>query len=519
MTAKAEAALLKLRALAEGNGPDPAGIVLLGAEDAALTLKGEMLFSFDVSREPATYPGPLRGLKDVPPENLQKLGSPAELESRVTALKEKWKQSGDWVAEAARQLKEQPGEGWGIESADITLDDKKHIFYVQANCQSCAGRSTVPCTPCNGKGHIACGVCHGTGLEICYGCNGSGHNSTYQNQYCSVCNGATQIHCRQCRGTRMVPCPHCRGQGAMSCKTCNGQGIFTTEEKVQVAIHANFRLADSGELPSVLRRALSRGGMKSLTRGHATITAGTPDQENSEKIFIPYTATLPFTDMRLKFFGKPVRAAVMGHKNTLLDIPAFLDAALEPRLQAFEAEAGKNSGLLAKALDIRLLKDAFGLLQAGKNDVRNLRALYPYGLSPPMAERVLQVMQRLEKAETKNARWIAGGLVFLFSLAVFYGIGISGVRLLLANSAAPVAVLGFDLFIMALAAGAQLTVLREVAQRQLQKRLSGKLSAVRAEAGGTAYTLAGLTAAAYAVMLFALKVLPAWNVILAHPLG
>lgn len=516
-------AVLKLRALAEGNGLEAKDIVLLGTDEAVLNLRGEMLLSLDIARNKASYAGPLQNPHNISSARIQKVQTEAEVDGAAEKMREKMSASSNWAKEAVRYLKEQPGEGWGIENADITLDDLSQLVYLQSMCPACAGQGLVNCVTCQGKGTLPCSYCHATGVEPCINCNGSGVNATNPNQYCLYCNGSTTQPCRQCRGTRQMNCSPCRGQARIKCQSCHGDGMFIIEEAHIPTARAVFRIVDTGDLPSGFRRALSRGGPKSLTRGHATIAMLEIEERDKNNVTVPYKAALPFAEARLKIAGKAMRASILGQKGVILDLPPFLDTALEPHVKGLEA-AVSSSDSLTKALQWKALKDAFSLVQQGRGDAKSLRSLYPAGLSVDMAARLITLINTLMNEQTKLMRLAAGGAMVLLACGLSFVVMQSGLRAGLAQMAKPIAAFIFDILFIALNLFALNFALRFLAAKQLQKRLGAAaeppMQAMRGLKGGKIGLVASvLIVIIYVGLLFSLNVLPTWSAILKSPLG
>jgi hypothetical protein len=516
-----DAAFEKLKTAAQGNGIDVAKMELLGSDEETLTIKAEMTLRLDFTREKANYAGGFRNARGLP-KGRAKAITAAETEQKISELKTKATTGGYWSKDSARQIKAEPNQGWGLERADVILDALGEVFYQEKPCTGCYGKAWLNCDSCKGSGHYPCTLCRETGLEICYNCNGMGVNSSSPDQHCNMCNGTRQTYCRDCRGQRQMTCHQCRGQGKSKCNTCAGNGSFTQEEYVVPVVKAEFRIIDSAELPGGFRRAISRAGTKSLAKGHATITmhelTGQEAEKDNPNPIIPYTAILPFADMRVRINGKPLRCSIMGHKGVILDLPPFLDNALMPRITAFE-DAIKKPDTLAKALEIRICREAFGLLQSKTTDAKNLRQLYPAGLSIEMAERILVLMRKLVHGQTMVARLVVAAVSVVVFSVLYYFIVSSGLRLAIAAAIKPIVVLCFD---GALCVGGyflQNYLLRLAAAKKLQKQL-GKGGAARSQSAGGVGIVAGvLVMVIYVVMLFVLKSAPMWREIIMHPFG
>ncbi|MBY0427889.1 MAG: hypothetical protein K2Q32_01575, partial [Alphaproteobacteria bacterium] len=322
----------------------------------------------------------------------------------------------------------------------------------------------------------------------------------------------------ECRGHRQSTCVHCKGQGRNKCNTCGGNGLFTTEVNVMPTAKAEFVITQSAELPGGFRKAIARAGTKTLAKGHATIAIlELANKENGEP-YIPYTAVMPYAEMRVRINGKPMKCVLLGHKCVILDLPNFIDSAVEEKITQFEANM-RSPDTLAKALELRVCREAFGLLQLKNADARMLRQLYPAGLSIEMAQRILDVMRKLVHSQTILARLIAAILSVLLFVAVDYGIIASGVRLILMAKMKPISVFIFDAVLCIGGYFLQNYLLRWVAAKKLQKHLGRHEKVVTQSAGGVGIGAGIAVVVIYLTMLFVLKAAPSWQLIFAHPFG
>ncbi len=516
-------AVAKIKSAVDGNGIDPAKVELLGSEEITLTVHAQMNLKLEMARERATYPGAFKNTKGLPKSRAEKIANEKDIEEKVTELKTSVETGGLWSKDAARQLLLEPGQAWGLEKADVIIDSMAKAFYCDTPCTACNGGAFIACHTCHQTGHVPCSFCQQTGLETCQGCNGSGINSAYPDQYCTYCNGSRQVYCRECRGQRQVQCVQCRGQGRIKCNTCGGNGTFTTEVNILPTAKAEFLITDSAGLPGGFRKAIARAGIKTLAKGHATIAVKELTASESGQPYIPYTAEMPYAETRLRINGKPMKCALLGHKCVILDLPPFIDMAIEAKITQFEAQA-KQADTLAKALELRVCREAFGLLQLKHADAKMLRQLYPAGLSIEMAQRVLDVMRKLVHSQTIIARIAVAVVSVLLFVAVDYFIITSGIRLNIASVAKPISALIFDISICVGGYFLQNLLLRFVAAKRLQQKLGSaekvSIKSIGGQSAGGVGIIAGcVVAALYIIMLFALQSAPAWQLILARPFG
>lgn len=504
------AAFEKIRSCAEGNGIDAKKIELLGSDETTLTVKAEMTLKLEMVREKAAYPGAFRNAKGLGKGRSEKVANDAAIDEKIRELKTKTETGGYWSKDAERQLKAEPGHAWGLEKADVIIESVQHVYYFETQCTSCAGTTTINCAACHAQGRVECTYCHQTGLENCSACGGTGLNSAYPDQHCSYCNGTRQVYCRECRGQRSVQCYQCRGQGRNKCNTCNGNGVFTNEECVTPTAKAEFHIVDTHGLPGGFRKAIARAGTKTLAKGHATISVQELTAKENGDPVIPYTAVMPYAEMRVKINGKPMRCALLGHKGVILDLPHFLDNALEDKIAQLSANT-KSPDSLSKALQLRICREAFGLLQLKQADARMLRQLYPAGLSMEMAEQIMGMMRKLVHGQTITTRMVAAAVSVLLFVALDYGIIASNIRAMLGAAATPISVFVFDVVLCIGGYFLQNYLLKLVAAKKLQHQLGGQEKVISQSAGGVGIIAGILVMVIYLGMLFALKAQPMWR--------
>jgi hypothetical protein len=441
-------ALKKLRALVEGNGLHPNKVELLGTEEKTLTVQAEMHLSFEIATQRQRYPGQ-------PPATptqyeVKVVNAADEIPKQIEEFKTGLAKEARWLEGVIEQLKSTPGQGFGLMRADITVENLARIFRVQEKCSSCSGSGSTGCEACRATGMIFCQQCQGSGLERCQYCMGRGTDANDPSRYCQMCNGSTQVQCRICYGRREITCTACNGQRKIMCRACGGDGNFTLEERALPTVRGDFKLMEGADLPSGLRRVFDRGGLKMLARGQAQIVMEpVREGENNTKV-IPYSATFPFADARLRINGKPMRATIIGEKASIRDIPAFLDPVFDRELEAVGKKIG-GSNALERALKLRAMRDMFGLMQQGGELEVPFRRLYPVGLSPEMIQRMQGVLNKATQEKTFLVRAAVSGFLLTLLGGIFYGIFASGVRVYLAQKLSPSAAFIFDAFVCGLA--------------------------------------------------------------------
>ncbi len=511
-------AIAKIKSCADGNGIATEKIEWLGCDETILIVHAQMKLMLDMARETATYPGVFKNSKGLPKGRSEKIVDEKDIQDKIKELKTKVETGWLWSKDAERQLKAEQGQGWGLEKADVVLDCFMQTYYSDVPCASCNGTQFIACSGCHATGRIPCSFCRETGFEVCSACNGTGINSAYPDQHCSFCNGTRQVYCRECRGERQIVCVQCRGQGRIKCKPCGGHGVFTTEITIIPTAKAEFIITQSGDLPSGFRKAIARAGLKTLTKGHATISVHELTTTEHGETCIPYTATMPYAEMRLRIQGKSMKCSLLGHKCVILDLPCFIDRAIEDKITRFEADC-KLPDTLGKALKLRICREAFGLLQLKRVDAKMLRQLYVTGVSLDMAQRVLDVMRRLVHSQTVIPRMMMAAVSVVVFVVMDYVLITSGARMMLMTKTIPVAVVAFDVVLCFGGYFLQQALLRFVAARKLQQQMGGSEKVISQSAGGIGIIAGVAVMVGYVVMLFVLKTSPDWLTILAHPLG
>jgi hypothetical protein len=500
-------AIARLQALAEGNGVSPSAIELIGTDEKQMTLQTEMHLSLGLSMEKNRFSGaPKASAKE---GEVQILGSVQEIESRAEEFRVRLTETARWINEAVDQLKTAPGQGFGIQQAEVTLDAVTRTFRAFENCEACQGAGALRCDMCNATGSIPCTQCQGRGQELCTHCQGRGHEPNDPQRYCSFCNGSTQVPCRICFGRRTMSCHACGGQGKNSCNVCRGDGKFTVEQKILPVVRCDLRVLDTGALPSALRRMLDRGGLKALGKGHAHVTMGEAVENPDKTAFIPYTATFPFAEPRIRIDGRAMKLAVIGEKAVIRDMPPFLDPVFEKELGNIEKKIGQ-SGALDSALKLRALKDMFGLLLAGGDVDKAFRVIYPVGFSPAMQTRMKTMLSRVMQESTFMPRAAAAGFSLLVLTGIFYALIASGIRTGLAHALFTPAAYIFDAIV---AVGAFFFVdfaLRFAAAAHLRRlsRASENVSTFAQKAGSLGICVGAIAILMYAAMLWFLKATP-----------
>lgn len=414
-TSLADFALRKLRQLAEGNGLQPGNITIVSSDEKTVPLSGTMQLTPKTESQTRNFTGKTAHA----PPNCKTVGSFADLATFAADTQKAYAESEEWFTDIKPEIDALPGKGWGLETAYFVHDKKTPASALaEAACPTCTGKASIVCHYCLGRRYVPCHICNETGYENCYTCHGSGRDPANQDQPCRGCNGARQMLCRTCQGQRGIPCAQCKATGKIACRECDGTGKHVQICTVTFGVDANFAIGSGSELPSALRRALGRQGIDFITKGHADIDYTKPeDDQKPGTIKLTYTAKIACADMVMQFKGERKRVAIFGKKRIMLEVPPFLDDALADGI-AMLATAAKT-GNLDRVLEFRALHDTCHLILTGEGDVKNLRRLYPYGLSKETCDKILRLMRAALHRTTIAARY-SGALI---SLLVASGIG------------------------------------------------------------------------------------------------
>lgn len=414
-------ALKRLQQLADGNGLEAKDIVLVDTQEQIHVLEAVLKLTPSCEIKNVRYPGPVQG------KGRQILSNVIELKQEVERRKKEFMSGSDWIPAVINELKAAQGSGWGYHDATISLDDKSVILAASATCPQCQGRQLISCQSCQGTGQIVCPQCHGRRQEPCIACGGHGETPGQPGQPCTMCHGTRLSTCRACQAQGQVACQHCQGRGGTPCPGCQGTGQISEEVGIICGAKTNFKLQSTG-LPSGLRRGLDRLEFVNLSKGHADIEMlqvkaedddETPPPKNDGQPVPPvpkvkYRATMPYADAKIRFGQyRPSAISIFGKRGVMMNVPPFLDEALEPwRNKLKQAVAGKAP--LEQALEARAIREVFGFEITGKGSVKELRRIYSIGLSNQVAQEIFTHMRLALNVITFKLRsGIAAAWVFV----------------------------------------------------------------------------------------------------------
>ncbi len=502
-------ALARLQKIADGNGLDPKSLAVFETQEQIVALKGIMEVSPLCETENVSYPGSVRG------KDRRSVESFAALQEAILKHRQEFRENPDWVAATVKELKSSQNQGWGLHSAKVTLPEKSAVYAATEVCPRCRGQKMLVCEQCLGKGFVVCAQCQGQGRELCYNCQGRGEDPHQPGQACPICNGTRLAPCRFCQMQGHVACPACNGNRGTPCPSCQASGAMTQEVKVICGAETHFTLSHEN-LPSGLRRGLDRIGIENLGKGHADIVSSDPPKENKEdptpKEKIPvllYTATLPYAEMKMDFGGKKALVSAVGKRCALSGVPNFLDLSLKPWRDKLHS-AALGQAPLENALGARAMKDILSLTATGKESERDVRKLYPFGLSQEAIGAILGDMRLALKKTTLKTRAIAASLCGGFCIAFFYFFFMKGIEAQATSGLDYRAAFGLDLAALAGALGASWGILNFSTRLALKSRFPQMPFALKQMIGKTGLGMAAEIIAAFILFLLLAPAKPLW---------
>ncbi len=528
-----ERALERLRQLAEGNAIAPESLRVVGADNQIYKIIARIELEPFCNIESGHYHGGVRGKDRV------MLPSAVALRERVALHQKQFRENATWVNEAEEELRTQPGAGWGLDGAKIALRSQSGIFAATSTCPSCRGQKMETCSQCQGRRIIVCPRCGGQSREPCYNCGGSGHLPGQPTQTCPVCNGTRYAPCRQCQARGNLSCPTCQGRGGTPCPTCQATGMMTEEVALTCGAETRFVIMTK-EFPSGLRRGLDRIRIENLPKGFADISRIPPpeadkpnpkdmplytafinpqgtstqsreeeEEERKRKTQLFYQALLPYTDIKMQIAGRTSLVGVFGKRESLIDVPPFLDAALEPYVEHLRQAAKTGQGL-DDALKVRALRDALKLYLSGQTTVKDFRKIYPVGLSPRLAQDIVTLIELAVKKRTWRLRLGVGLALPVLMSVVFAALFIAPLhaRMTLGWSMPAQAGLDFGILGLGLGAGylAQILAMRWLLSRQFP----GQKIALRQKLGKTDLIALGGIILLFIVIVFLAPIKSLW---------
>jgi hypothetical protein len=505
-------ALRRLQSLAKGNGVTPDSLRVRSTEEKIVTVTGSLLLQPTVeTTQQVPNPKTLRTTKEIP-----SFASTVELSNFIAEEQQKFIQDRkSWSKEVLAELEQQKDKGWGLRDTRIVLDQRPALQAMAVEtCSYCNGQGGNQCDYCAGVGQIPCRQCGQSGSENCFNCFGTGRNPQDQNSYCPVCNGTRLSVCRICQGRRATTCNNCRGSGNLICSPCRGAGSTTQLATLSFGAEAHFGAGSTIELPSALRRALDRAGSIKMLAAHAEIATTVPadeDQPRNGAMKLDYTATLPCAEIVMEFDGTPARIVCFGTKRNLLEVPAFLEQGLAEGLSRLE-KAARGQAALEPALEFRALKEVCGLVLQGKTSPKDLRRLYPYGISPKTLGRILQQLSAALDRSTQLPRLTGLGIGVAISAALTCLFYLTPIHAQILAEGGRIAALMTEFFIPVLCGVLSALLTGQLAQQRLMQRFP-EVKLRRRYHGGIIAWIAGLLGFLIPfVLCFVLQIPAYWRI-------
>jgi hypothetical protein len=496
----AEKALERLRRLAKGNGIAPDKIVLEGKEEQTVHLSAKMMVSPKLDIQVNQYPGLARD------KDSKSFPDVAAMREEVAKQKSEFEAGMDWLAPVIEEVKRAPGEGWGLDGATISIPSHRVVYAASENCPSCGGAGALQCPQCHGQQKLPCSVCQGEGKELCLNCNATGHDPLNPQKECYLCKGTRYMVCRQCQGLQWMPCSACMGRGSSPCGTCRGSGKISEEIRTTGTATAEFRLDRTSDIPSGFLRGLDKLGIPNLVKGYGKISMSPPvpnDEDKNAARTLIYKAEVPYTEIRLKIADKPTAlVSLFGLKGAMLGCPAFLDEGTQMARETLR-RATTQTGALAGAMKCRAVFEALALEMGGRGQLREMKKIYPVGLSEKAMREILSDGAKALALQTRKRRIAAAVVSFIAGSGLIGGYFLSDIPFqLFARYSAQVATLT-GLVPLGLGLGLTWFLIGAAANSALKRLFKGKIVARRRRIGKIGYGLmAGLFAVYILCVLF-----------------
>jgi hypothetical protein len=501
----ADRALARLHKVAEGNGLNSSSLTVFEVTEQIVSFQGTLAVSPSFNTQSVSFPG-------FPKRKCVSASTASALQSMVEKFKSDFEQDPQWFQHVVKELQSHESQGWGMQSAKVTLPGKSAVFAFTQPCVACNGQKTLTCDQCKGRATIICPQCQGQGKELCYYCTGRGEDPQQPGRACHTCAGTRYAPCRSCLTRGLLPCPTCGGNRGIPCRTCGATGGITQEIAVECAATTYFTMAHD-DLPSGLRRGLDRIGVENLGKGHGDISAFEVTQEERERVpkggqipVLRYVVALPYAEMKVNLAGKKALLSAVGKRCVLSGVPNFLDFTLRPWREKLHA-AALGQASVDDALGARAVKDVLCLVVAGNGTERHVRRAYPFGMSSEAILAMIKDMRLALKKKTQNTRAAVALACFLIWGAVFFAHFVKGLAV---GDLANVQAFGADLTLLAVALISSWVALNLAARVVLKQYLPDAPYALQQAVGKIGLGMfLGITAA-FVVSLLLAPVKPLW---------
>lgn len=448
--AYARKALAQIRAAVDGNGIDPAQVLLGTVDGKILEFQGSVHFRMIVKTSESDAPP----LKMAPGEQLQTVRSRGELDTEIRAYTSKTFDDPGTGSRLAAAILARADKGFGLGGSEIPSGIPVRHFVIQEPCPTCKGSTKTVCAPCHATGRLPCPTCKGTKMAVCYMCKGSKTKDMPNGKVpCHICHGHGRIICKPCKATGTIPCGTCQTTGKIACRSCAGTGHKTHRTSVEIMAAANSDF-DTGSLPTRAAQIIEKMGGKFMAQGHATLEAQ-PVRPNGEKgaFLIPCAFRLPYADIGIVLPGQKCRAVVFGEKARIVDVPPFLDRLLIGPVQKLQsaARSGNAYGALRQSARAKAIRTAiFVAAQHSESKaVLELRRAYPVGLSAMAAQKIIALINKSLNRVTAVPALVGMGAGLIVAAGLYALAFSEGFRAALAphlNSSMAVASVDFLMF-------------------------------------------------------------------------
>lgn len=448
--AYARKALAQIRSAVEGNGIDPAHVLLGTVDGKILEFQGALHFRLVVKASESHSPSP----KMASGEQLQTVRSRGELDTEIRAYTSKTLDDPGIGGRLAAAILARADKGFGLGGSEIPSGLPVRHFVIQEPCPTCKGAAKTACPHCHASGRLPCPTCNGTKMAVCYACKGRKTKDTPNGKVpCPICHGHGRITCKPCKATGTIPCGTCQTTGKVVCSTCAGSGHKTHRTTIEIMAVANSDF-DTASLPSRAVQIIEKMGGKFMAQGHATLETQ-PVRPDGEKgaFILPCTFSLPYADIGIVFPGQKCRAVVFGQRARIVDAPPFLDRLLIGPVRKLQSAArgGNAYGALRQAARAKAIRTA--IIAAAQHSeskaVLELRRAYPVGLSAMAAQKIIALINKSLNRVTAVPALIGmgGGLI---AAAGLYALNFSEAfrAALSSHLGHSMAMNAFDLFIL-----------------------------------------------------------------------
>jgi hypothetical protein len=414
----AEKLRVQIMRMVAGNGLPPEAISLMRQQTATIKIVGQLDTHLAIRTENSNGKG---SAHPVWQQSFEKL---ADLSASIVQLQNQLTTDPARLQLAADEILRHPSQGWGIAAADIGLESLNFIAGCEYTCGDCEGTKMQTCATCQGRMRQDCNQCFGKRETNCPTCLGRGVMSSGEN--CAACRQRGVVMCFACQGHGEIACSHCAGKGQVTCKPCEAQGTLFQQTTFKTFAQPNFKMLMPDHIDDNLTHHIRRLKPENLLDGRATINI-TGQQADDGFVRIHYTAEFPIRQYQFQLGDVPLEIVTLGHKDTLFDVPNFMDRILAPSLDLLRRARRREIpaiNTLKELGEMQFYRRAFKL-----GDPKSLRRQYPFGISTNLLREVPPGLHYLLSILTEQPRMLAAlgfnavSAILLLSIYVFSGVG------------------------------------------------------------------------------------------------